>query len=221
MTDLLEDAVLDNAAWCDAVCRAAGLPTSASAEVWSVGRRSPDGYPDAVTLRPGLRAATVLARIEAGDGCSVKDSFADLDLAPAGFGVLFEASWIGRRAPTTSAPLALDWLEVSTAAELTPWSRRLEVPPLPPALLTQPGLHVLGAVEVGAGFVLSRTGAVVGVSHAVPGAADPAILWADVVALAGQLHPGADLVGYEQGADLEHSSTAGFEPIGTLRVWMR
>jgi len=213
--------VLNNAAWCDAVCGAAGLPTRVSAEIWSVGRRSPDGYPDAVTLQRGLAAATVLARIEVGDGCSVKDSFADLDLAPAGFDVLFEATWIGRRAPTTSSPPALTWREVGTAAELTRWGRELDVPPLPPALLAQQGLHVLEAAGVGAGFVLSRTGPVVGVTHAVPGAADPEVLWADLVALAGQLHPGADLVGYEHGADIEHSLTAGFEPTGPLRVWMR
>src|SRR4051794_38055707 len=53
--------------------------------------------PDAVTLSPGTEPAAVLARVEGGTGCSVKDSFADLDLAPSGFQVLFDATWIRPR----------------------------------------------------------------------------------------------------------------------------
>ncbi|GAB3936384.1 hypothetical protein GCM10027614_12800 [Micromonospora vulcania] len=56
-------------------------------------------YPDAVTLRPGVDVAALLRRIDAGPGASVKDSFADLDLADHGFRVLFDAEWI-YRAPT-------------------------------------------------------------------------------------------------------------------------
>lgn len=213
--------MLENAAWCDGVCRTAGLATRWSADTWSVAQRSPDGYPDAVTLRRGLDVTTVLSGVELGEGCSVKDSFADLDLSPAGFGVLFEATWIRRRASTATAPLSLSWSEVRTEAELTRWCRRLDVPPLPPSLLTRPGLHVLDAADVGAGFVLSPSSAVVGVVNAIPGSADPKALWSDLVVLAGRLHPGADLVGYEHGADLEHSLGAGFEATGPLRVWMR
>jgi hypothetical protein len=72
---------------------------------------------------------------------------------------------------------------------LATWCHRLDVPPLPPAMLAQQGLQVLTADDVGAGFVLSRTGPVAGLAYAVPGTANPAVLWADVVALAGRLHP--------------------------------
>lgn len=209
-----------NADWCEGVCRAVGLPTRWSADTWSVARRSPDGYPDAVTLRRGVDVATVLSEVQDGEGCSVKDSFAELDLTAAGFSVLFEATWIRRRASTATVPLSLSWTEVQTEDELTRWCRRLDAPLLPPSLLTRPGLHVLEAADVGAGFVLCPAGAVVGVGHAVPGAADPAALWSDLTVLAGRLHPGADLVGYEHGADLENGLRAGFEAIGPLRVWM-
>ncbi|SDS83839.1 hypothetical protein SAMN04488543_2483 [Friedmanniella luteola] len=213
--------MLTNATWCDGVCRGVGLPTRWSADAWSTARRSPAGYPDAVTLRRGLAVGTVLAGVEDGPGCSVKDSFTDLDLAPAGFAVLFEARWIRRPAPTSASPPTLSWTEVRAAGELAAWCRRLDVPPLPPVLLAQEGLHVFAADEVGAGFVLSRTGPVVGVAYAVPGTADPAALWADLVGLARRRHPGADLVGYERGADLEHARAAGFAVTGSLRVWMR
>lgn len=212
--------MLTNATWCDGVCRGVGLPTRWSPDVWSAGRRSPLGYPDAVTLRRGLAVSTVLAGVDDGPGCSIKDSFADLDLAPAGFRVLFEATWIRRPEPTTGASPTLTWAEVRTAAELATWCHRLEVPPLPPAMLAQQGLHVLTADDVGAGFVISRTGPVAGLAYAVPGTADPAVLWADMVALAGRRHPGADLVGYERGGDLEQARAAGFGETGPLRVWI-
>ena len=51
--DRILAAVANNAAWCDLVCRCAGLPTDLGPDLWSTPRRSPDAYPDAVTLRPG------------------------------------------------------------------------------------------------------------------------------------------------------------------------
>jgi hypothetical protein len=58
--------------------------------------RSPEAYPDAVSLDPAATADDVLSLVDAGPGCSVKDSFAALDLRSAGFDVLFEAQWIHR-----------------------------------------------------------------------------------------------------------------------------
>ena len=68
-------------------------------------------HPDAVRLSPEAEAAAVLKCVEDGPGCSVKDSFAVLDLVPSGFHVVFEATWIrgpalpepGRRPRTTGA----------------------------------------------------------------------------------------------------------------------
>ena len=72
-------------------------------------QRSPDGYPDAVTLSPRAKAHAVLGRVEGGAGCSVKDSFAVLDLEPWGFHVLFDATWIRRSAAEAVPPATLDW----------------------------------------------------------------------------------------------------------------
>ena len=97
VTDLVGEGAVCNATWCDAVCRSHGLPTRWTEDAWTVARRSPDGYPDAVTLSPAADLRAMLGRIEGGAGCSVKDSFAVLDLEPHGFHVLFEATWIGGR----------------------------------------------------------------------------------------------------------------------------
>ena len=95
------EAATTNASCCDAVCRALGLPTRWAVDAWTVAERSPGGYPDAVTLSREAEAAAVLKRVEDGSGCSIKDSFAVLDLGPSGFHVLFEATWIQR--PTAGA----------------------------------------------------------------------------------------------------------------------
>src|SRR3954453_3721646 len=76
-----------------------GLPiTRASGvfdhEMWTSETRTPEFYPDAVTLAPQVADATWLRRGEASRGGSVKDSFSSLDLVPFGFRVLLDAQWI-------------------------------------------------------------------------------------------------------------------------------
>src|SRR3978361_1661718 len=91
--DLAAVAARDNAAWCRAVCGAHGSPGEVSAHAWTSARPTPPLSPDAVPLSRGLPAAALLDRVDSGPGCSVKDSFADLDLSGHGFHVLFQASW--------------------------------------------------------------------------------------------------------------------------------
>ena len=90
----LAQAVRNNAYWCDHVCREQGLETAWLPSAWVARRRTPPFYPDAVTLVRDVDPQALLATVDAGPGCSVKDSFADLDLLPYGFRVLFEAQWI-------------------------------------------------------------------------------------------------------------------------------
>jgi hypothetical protein len=82
----VELAALNNAEWCHAVCGGAF-----DGRLWWSAQRTPELYPDAVTLVPGVAAAEILARVDDGEGCSVKDSFCDLELP--GFDVLFDAQW--------------------------------------------------------------------------------------------------------------------------------
>lgn len=89
-------AVDNNIDRCDAVARAAGIETHRDDDRWWATRRTPPFQPDAITRRPGLSAAAVLAGVDTAPGCSVKDSYADLDLAPHGFGVLIEGRWVWR-----------------------------------------------------------------------------------------------------------------------------
>jgi len=235
MNDLRERAARNNAAWCDAVCRLHGLDVHLDEQLWWTSSRSPDFYPDAVTLHPGVAPEEVLNRVDDAAGCSVKDSFATLDLEPAGFRVLFEAQWIGREADVagpdwtgpgpTGSGAGLSWRPVLDRADLDAWaSAHGEADALPPTVLAQRDLRLWLATEGGelrGGLALNRGAAAVGVSNLFASGIDPALVWAGVASLAAGTFPGLPLVGYEGGADLAHAQRAGFTSLGPLRIWMR
>jgi hypothetical protein len=222
MTDSVDEAAGSNAGWCDAVCRALGLPTRWTGVAWTSAQRSPDGYPDAVTLSRLADAASVLSLVDARPGCSVKDSYAVLDLKPSGFRVLFEATWIRRAGADAASAATLDWHPVQTPSDLEQWSAGHELDVFVPALLDDDNLRFYrSGPDTGAGFALSRHGDVVGASNLYAGSADLVTVWADLIAVAAQTYPGLDLVGYELGADLQAALSVGFAGIGPLRVWMR
>jgi hypothetical protein len=81
---LVRAAARNNAAWCHAFARTHGIAGRFQAAFWSSPVRTPAYYPDAVTLRPNFAVESLLFGIDAGEGCSVKDSFACLDLGAAG-----------------------------------------------------------------------------------------------------------------------------------------
>ncbi|MEV0154874.1 hypothetical protein AB0H57_14165 [Micromonospora sp. NPDC050686] len=215
--DWWDAAVRDNARWCAAVCATHGQPGVTDADAWSVPRRSPARYPDAVTLRRGVDAAALLARIDDGPGASVKDSYADLDLTRYGYRLLFTAEWI-HRPPADPAP-GPALTPVTSAAGLAGWAAAHGGGPVfRPALLADPRVTVLARYapdgSVTGGAVLTRGDRVTGVSNVFGGPP----LWPAVCRAA---PPGVPLVGYEAGADLAAAARAGFRVTGPLRVWLR
>jgi hypothetical protein len=222
VADPVVDAATANASWCDAVCRALGLPTRWALDAWTVANRSPAGYPDAVTLTRDANVEAVLRRVENGSDCSIKDSFAVLDLEPSGFHVLFEATWIRRAAAVRAgSAVALDWHAVRTRSDLEQWSAGHGLDVFLPALLDTDDHRFYGTGSAhGAGFALNRSAGVVGVSNVFAGSADLVAVWSDLIVIAARTYPGLDLVGYELGADLQAALAVGFARIGPLRVWM-
>ncbi|WP_330299456.1 hypothetical protein [Streptomyces sp. NBC_00503] len=225
-------AALNNAEWCDAVCRAHGLESSLGEGVWISPRRTPPYYPDAVTLSTETSEETVLTWIDTdAPGSSVKDSFAVLDLAPDGFEVLFDAQWIHRpaAAPAPAPSPLLDWTRVDSAAELEAWEAAWDGEEstglFRPALLTS-GIAFLAGRDpdgrIRAGAVANRTGEVVGLSNVftADGTPDDAAWSGSLASIAG-LWPGLAVVGYESGDDLGTAVRHGFRPVGPLRVWLR
>ncbi|MGI5268724.1 hypothetical protein ACQEUU_06210 [Nonomuraea sp. CA-218870] len=215
---MIAEAALNNAAWCEALCRAHGLPGVLTQRAWTNPRRTPPFYPDAVTLSPEATDADVLPFIDATPGASIKDSFAVL--APPGFELLFEATWLHRPSAAQAGP-AGGWEVVRDERALRAWERAWagERGLFPAALLADPSVRVLAGREGGEtvrGCVLNETpgGRTVGISNLF---GDDA--WPGAVALAAALFPGRDLVGYE--TDPGPAVAHGFIPAGPLRVWLR
>ncbi|MFJ7269589.1 hypothetical protein ACIQV3_23580 [Streptomyces sp. NPDC099050] len=241
--ELLRAAAYNNAAWCAAVCRDGGFTDRA----WSSPRRTPLYYPDAVTLTRDTGTAALIAGIDTGaPGASVKDSFAVLDLAPAGFEVLFGAQWIHRPASAPGAAPALAWSRVCGPAELeaweTAWDGEESTGLFHPGLLDAeeeeeeaqaeeaqaggtPRIAFLAGRDAGgrilAGAAVNRTGEVVGISNVFSADGTPDDeAWTGALALIASLWPGLAVVGYESGDDLDTALRHGFTAIGPLRVWV-
>ncbi|MFG3040465.1 hypothetical protein ACGFYZ_26575 [Streptomyces sp. NPDC048330] len=229
VSDVLGEAVRNNAAWCQAMCRAHGLPGTFGPRAWTNGGRTPLYYPDAVTLTEDATAEDVLAGIDrTTPGASVKDSFARLDLASEGFRLLFEAQWIHRPAGPSDLPVAAGHRPVRTPAELAAWALAWsdgdaeEAALFRPELLDDPETLVVAGYAVDGrilgGAVLSVGERVTGVSNLfTTGDTDSAHAWAGALAAAPADRP---VVGYESGDDLTAALAAGFTTTGPLRVWL-
>ncbi len=186
-------------------------------------------YPDAVTLAPRLAVPELLSSIDASAGCSVKDSFATLDLTPYGFCPLFEADWVVRLGPPPPAPPGgTRWERVVRSGELAKWEEAWRPEDGPrdlfrAELLDHDSVAVLAAYRgdaVVAGAILNCSAMVVGISNVfvVPGEdLDP---WPRCLAFAGELFADKPVVGYESGASLLRAERNGFRTAGPLRVWI-
>jgi hypothetical protein len=216
-------AARNNAHWCGLVCRSHAIVTRFDRDAWVAVTRSPDMYPDAVTLDPAVDPAALLPRIDQSPGCSVKDSFASLDLTEAGLQVLFDAEWIYRD-PPEAASIPAGWMVVSSSDELSDWGAAHGGGSVfRPELLADPDVVIIAARgEEGlvAGAIGNRSDGVVGVSNLFT-TVDPDWAWAGAVAAIADTFPGYPLVGYESGEDLAAAHRAGFASLGPLRVWLR
>jgi len=219
----------NNAEWCDVVVRSHASPTRFDDDAWTSRTRTPPYYPDAVTLVPTPDVSDLLSRIDTSAGCSIKDSFAALDLAPYGFRVLFDAEWIVRPSPSTAAANPpRGWTRVRDRDGLSAWENawRSEGGPTDlfrPELLHEESVAILALHAdngVVAGAILNRSSTVVGVSNVFATYGSDSECWSGCVAYAASIFPAMPLVGYESGDGLVAARGHGFTTTGPLRVWM-
>ena len=231
-----EQAALNNAIWCDTVCRAHGRPGQFLSGLWLNRRAAPRFYPNVVTLTAGdaplqIEHIRELSRVGLPAGWAVKDSFRALDLAALGFEVLFDAEWIWRPAETAapdSGSAGAHWARARTEAELAAWetasgSRVDDAQMFLPALLADPALAFLADNrEDGfhAGAIVNRAAGAAGLSNLFGPSDQATRTFASAVAAAQAVCPGLPLVGYESGDDLAAAQTVGFAASGPLRVWV-
>lgn len=220
-------AARNNAEWCDAFCRTYGIVGRLEPELWTSPKRTPPLYPDAVTLAPGIAPAQLLAGIDTSDGCSVKDSFADLDLSAHSFRVLFRGEWLFRAGDT--APASSRWLVIETREQLEEWESTWRASPAEPAffrpaLLANAAIAVLARYDgdrVAAGAIANRSATVVGLSNVFDTDGDVASAWRDAARAAQARWGSVPIVSYDSGAALEAAHEAGFGSVGELAVWVK
>jgi hypothetical protein len=232
----IKQAALNNALWCDTVCRSHGTPGEFLAGLWLNSHETPRFYPNVVTLEGSEGAAMQMAQIkrllqaDLPAGWAVKDSFCTLDLAPLGFRALFEAAWIYRSAHQPRPPSTgndVRWSTVSSVAALAAWEEAWGGDGQPriflPALLADESIAIIAAYrgeQIIAGAIANRTGEVVGLSNVFTPEENAEAFWAGCLARAMDVFPALPLVGYERGEALDQASALGFERIGPLRVWV-
>jgi hypothetical protein len=153
-----------------------------------------------------------------------------LDLAPAGFRLLAQASWIGRDGGPDEPPDdGLSWERVATAGELSDWETAWADgtgpgPVFPPGLLSDPRCTVLACrreVTIIAGVIIYAAGGAAGISNVFSTVLPVDRLWASICSAAARLQPRLPVVGYEQDASLEAARRVGFHDLGPLRIWAR
>jgi hypothetical protein len=232
---LLGAAVANNAFWCDAVCRSHGYPGTFTSRLWASTRHRLRFYPNAITLHPEVTEPEILAAATPSGPFAVKDSFARLDLAPAGFRLLAEASWIaGDEGPDEPPDSGLSWDKVTSPGELGDWESAWaggsgDGPVFRPGLLSDPRCAVLAcrrgdtviAGAVIAGAVIYAAGGAAGISNLFSTELPLDRLWAGIQPAVAGLWPYLPVVGYEAGASLEAARQAGFHAMDTLRIWAR
>jgi hypothetical protein len=218
-------AALNNAEWCDAFCRAHGAGGRFDDDAWCSAERTPPFYPDAVTLVPAAAARSILSRVDATPGCSIKDSFDDLDLRAEGFEVLFRAEWLWLERSAGRSP----WSVIESAEELAKWETAwgespAALPFFPQALLADASIAVLALYDgdrIVAGAVGTRSDGAIGLSNVFAAGGELESTYVGL-ASAAQAHWGSlPVVGYEVGTSLEAARRAGFATIGDLAVWAR
>jgi hypothetical protein len=233
--DRVVAAAINNAAWCDAVCRAQGRPGEFTEALWLNRAEVPRFYPNVVTLTPegAARQRDVLSTLDLPGRWGAKDSFATLDLAPLGFTELFSAQWL-HFAPEKPAPASSNgarWVQVRDRATLASWEVAWSDQPegtLPtvfrPGLLDDAGTTFLAAYHgdtLVAGAIAYRAEGVVSLSNTFFKPAETGALRAELLGQLLATFPGVPLVGYEHGDELAAWGALGFEPLGPLRVWLK
>jgi hypothetical protein len=240
----IAQAVRNNARWCDTIGRLHGRPGEFRAELWLNRAALPRFYPNAVTLTGAQAAAAQRSAIQeliAADvpgAWGVKDSFCALDLAAAGFRLLFEAGWLWRAATLPrpdSAIAGLEWSVIRDADALAEWETAWSGAPdndapssqpriFLPTLLADESIAVIAARQrdqIVAGAIANRTDAVVGISNVFTPEHDDQRCWTGCIAVALETFGDRPLVGYERGRALATARALGFEELGPLRVWLR
>ena len=224
MDPRLRAAVDASVRWYDDVFALHHIPVRVEDGLWAALGPPPPWHSAVKTLEPGIETTRVVRASAGQDHCAVADSFGDLDLAPHGFEVLIEATWL--HLPPGDQPVGTcpaGWSVVASEDALSEWvAAHGYAGVLPPIVLDDARFRILAFSRGGR----LRGGAVI---HDGDGAVGLSNTWGDgrvaastgVLAAVSALHPGRAVVDYAAGVERDAMVAAGFAPLGPHRVWTR
>ena len=223
--DPLTLTVRENAAWCDLVCRLHRFTPEGDGRLWWSARRTPDLFPDAVTLVPDVSVLDVLGRIN--DSVRHVGQGLLCDARPHGPGVDCALRRDVGHASTRARARTTGRVHVRRRAARSSRSRPGVVPGAARRGCCQPGCDAcpespcLAAKAMPGSPTVRSCTAQRSAALPSPASGTPSGAWADIADAVSHRHPEAWIVGYERGADLDAALAAGFTAIGPLRVWNR
>lgn len=218
----VDTAVLNNIIWCGIVCDLHGLTQTSSERVWGLLSKAPELYPDIITSSSHATSEEVNNFIGHREIFSIKDSFANLNIAPYGFKVLFEAKWICHSPVADVDYVQTEWTVVSSEKDLAKWTFASGLQKVIKAkLLDQKDVKIFMHEVNGelSGFIANLSTNAVGISNVFSNSNK--IIWSDIVPIVSTYFPGIPMVGYENGDDLTSALLSGWTTIGPLRVWIK
>jgi hypothetical protein len=208
-------------------CRTHGVVGRFRAGSWYSPVRTPIYYPDAVSLLPETTIEQLMAAIDTGEGCSVKDSFARLDLTAAGFRPLFRAEWLTLDLPGARVAPDRRWTALTSEQQLAKWEAAWAESAagsgfFRPALLADETVGVLAAFDgdrIVAGAIANRSATAIGLSNVFDAGGDLESAWFCGASAARARWGHMPIVSYDSGSSLDAAHEAGYRSIGELVVW--
>jgi hypothetical protein len=221
MIEQVDRAVLNNIIWCGIVCDTHRIVHSSKEHVWGVLLKAPALYPDIITSSSHVTVEEVNDFIGKREINSVKDSYANIDLTPLSFKILFDAEWIYHEPVTNSKPLQLEWSVVTNESELAQWTLAHGAGNvIRPELLKRGDVRIF-THEQKAGFIANIGANSVGISNVFSQDQRLENLWSDITKVVSTEYSGLPMVGYEHDRFLTAALQSGWTSIGPLRVWVK
>ena len=145
MDPRLRAAVDASVRWYDDVFALHRIPVRREGGLWSALGSPPPWHSAVKTFEPGVEAERAVRATDGFAQCTVADSFGDLDLAPYGFEVLIEATWLHRGPDDSAAGTLPDgWSVVSSVEALAEWATAHDYAGvLPPTVLDDARFRIL------------------------------------------------------------------------------
>jgi SH3-like domain-containing protein len=220
----VDRAVLNNIAWCGMVCDTHEIAGISKENLWGLLSKAPIFHPEIITSSKNITNEELKYFIENGEVSSIKDSYANLDLLPFGFKILFEAEWIYHASVSDVDPIQTNWRVITTEKDLAQWTKTSEL-----ESVIKPNLLKLKDVKIFIrekndgiyGFIANLSANVVGISNVFSVGNKNESLWRDIPKIVSIEFPGLSIVGYEHKSNLTAAHLSGWTSIGPLRVWIK